>query len=179
VDDESRWITIDGRRWRATDPHIPETFRHELVDELMSARREVGRARRAGHDARERDARARVQHAKVALGERGQPWWERPSREGREARVRATTLALAEHRSPERTICPSDVARAVGGDGWRTLMEPVRSVVKDLARRGEVEILQRGEVVDPDHGWRGPIRIRRRPRTPPKTGASDPPRQPA
>ena len=160
--DEGHWITVDGRRWRATDPGIPERFRHELVDELMSARREVGRARRAGHDAEERDARARVQQAKVALGERGEPWWEPPSDEGRTARLRATTLALAEHRSPGRTICPSDVARAVGGERWRTVMETVRDVVRDLARTGEVEVLQRGEVLDPDGGWRGPIRIRRR-----------------
>ena len=160
--DDGRWITIDGRRWRATDPQIPEAFRRELVDELMAARREVGRARRAGGDVAERDARARVQRAKVALGERGDPWWEPPTAEGREARVRATTLALAEHRGPDRTICPSDVARAMGGDGWRSLMQPVREVVQDLARSGEVEILQRGEMLDPDGGWRGPIRIRRR-----------------
>jgi hypothetical protein len=159
--DDGRWITIDGRRWRATDPAIPERFRHELVDELMAARREVGRARRAGSDAAERDARGRVQHAKVALGERGQPWWEPPSDEGRVARLRATTLALAQHRSPDRTICPSDVARAVGGEQWRTVMEPVRSVVRDLARAGEVAVLQRGETLDPDAEWRGPIRIRR------------------
>lgn len=34
-------VIIDGRRWRATDPSIPERFRQELVDELMSARRAV------------------------------------------------------------------------------------------------------------------------------------------
>jgi hypothetical protein len=160
--DERRWITIDGRRWRATDPQIPEAFRQELVDELMAARREVGRARKAGESEEERDARARVQHAKVALGERGEPWWEPPSAEGRTARARATTLALADHRSPGRTLCPSDVARTMGGDSWRALMEPVREVVRDLARSGEVEILQRGDVLDPDRGWRGPIRVRRR-----------------
>jgi hypothetical protein len=161
VDDDGRWITIDGRRWRATDPGIPERFRHELVDELMAARREIGRAHRAGRDGEERAARTRVQHAKVALGERGEPWWEPPSDEGRTARLRATTLALAEHRSPDRTICPSDVARAVGGEKWRALMEPVREVVREVARAGEVQILQRGEVLDPEKGWRGPIRIRR------------------
>jgi hypothetical protein len=160
--DAGRWVTIDGRHWRATDPAIPDALRHELVDELMAARREVGRARRDGRAAEERAARARVQHAKVALGERGEPWWEPASTEGRAIRLRATTLALTGHRSPRRTICPSDVARAVGGDGWRTLLEPVRTVVRDLARGGEVEILQRGEVLDPDGGWRGPIRVRRR-----------------
>lgn len=159
---DGRSITVDGRRWRATDPQIPEPFRRELVDELMAARRAVAQARRADDDGAERAARARVQHAKVALGERGEPWWEPASDEGRETRVRATTLALAGHRGPDRTICPSDVARTVGGGSWRALMEPVREVVRDLARSGEVEVLQRGEVLDPTRGWRGPIRIRRR-----------------
>lgn len=30
---------VDGRRWRATDPSIPEPLRQELVNELMAARR--------------------------------------------------------------------------------------------------------------------------------------------
>jgi hypothetical protein len=67
---------------------------------------------------------------------------------------------LAGHRAPDRTICPSDVARAVGGDGWRSTMEPVRDVVRELARAGEVEVTQRGAVLDPDGEWRGPVRIR-------------------
>ena len=69
--DDGHWVVIDGRRWRATDPEIPEPFRRELVDELMAARREVGTRRRAHDAVAERDARDRVQQAKVALGERG------------------------------------------------------------------------------------------------------------
>ena len=43
-------VVITGRRWRATDPAIPESFRQELVDELMSARRAVKAAEPArGH----------------------------------------------------------------------------------------------------------------------------------
>lgn len=30
---------VGGRRWRASDPSIPEALRQELVDELMGARR--------------------------------------------------------------------------------------------------------------------------------------------
>ncbi len=69
-------MIIDGRRWRATDPSIPEERRQELVDELMDARRAVGTAKRASDAAGEKAARARVHAAKVALGERGKPWWE-------------------------------------------------------------------------------------------------------
>ena len=67
-------VVIDGRRWRATDPSIPEERRTELVRVLMAWRREV---RRTKGTPEESAARAGVQAAKVALGERGQPpWWE-------------------------------------------------------------------------------------------------------
>ncbi|MCA1564668.1 MAG: hypothetical protein LC803_03215 [Acidobacteria bacterium] len=67
---------IDGRRWRATDPNIPEERRQQLVNELMRARRDVGRALRAGDRDAEGEARGRVHECKVALGERGEKWWE-------------------------------------------------------------------------------------------------------
>ena len=78
--EDGRYIVVDGRRWRASDPGLAPERRAELVSELMSARRAVGAARRA-HDAdAERAARDRVHAAKVALGERGPPWWEQPRR---------------------------------------------------------------------------------------------------
>ena len=80
---EQRWVVIDGRRWRATDPLIPEDVAAELRKALMSARRAVGAARRAGDPVAERAARDRVQAAKVALGERGTPWWEQTDEERR------------------------------------------------------------------------------------------------
>ncbi|HSP39669.1 MAG TPA: DUF3253 domain-containing protein [Frankiaceae bacterium] len=61
--------------------------------------------------------------------------------------------------APGRTICPSDVARSLSADDWRPLMEPTRVVARRLVAEGEVEITQRGEVVDPST-VRGPIRIR-------------------
>lgn len=158
--EDGRWIVVGGRRWRATDPAIPEPFRQELVDELMDARRAVGVAKRAGDAGAEARARARVQAAKVALGERGQPWWEEPTDEGRRERLASAVLALAGRRAPDKTICPSDAARAVGGGSWRSLMEDARDVARSLARDGEVEVLQRGEPVDPDEPWKGPVRIR-------------------
>jgi hypothetical protein len=74
---DGHYVVIDGRKWRATDPSIPEERRKELVSELMAARRAVGAAKRAGDGEAERAARKRVHAAKVALGERGEPWWER------------------------------------------------------------------------------------------------------
>ena len=156
---DGRWILAGGRRWRATDPSIPEGFRQELVDHLMEARRAVGRARTADTVAA---ARREVQAAKVALGERGEPWWERPTEEGRRARIEAAILALAGHRGPDKTICPSDAARAIGGDSWRSVMPAAQDVARALARVGEVEVSQKGGVLDPAEPWKGPIRIRRR-----------------
>ena len=164
--DDDRWIRINGRRWRATDPGIPEPFRKELVDELMSARRAVGAAKRLGDPDAEALARARVNDAKVALGERGAPWWEPLHADDRRQRLEATVMTLARHRAPDRTICPSDAARAVGGDGWRSLLDPVRDVVRDLGHRHAVDVLQKGEVIPLDEPWRGPIRVRARPATP-------------
>jgi hypothetical protein len=88
-------------------------------------------------------------HAKVALG-------DGPIRR----RLKSSVRALAEHRGRVSSICPSDAARAVGGDNWRDLMADVREVARELARSGDVEITQSGHVVDPDGDWRGPVRIR-------------------
>ncbi|BEP14953.1 hypothetical protein acdb102_32640 [Acidothermaceae bacterium B102] len=83
--DDGHYVVIDGRRWRATDPAIPEAVAAALRAELMTARRAVGSALRAGDKAAERRARAAVQRTKEALGERGTPWWELTPQE-REAR---------------------------------------------------------------------------------------------
>jgi hypothetical protein len=78
--EDGRYVVIDGRRWRATDPAIPEARRAELTRALMAWRREVRRTK--GTDA-EAASRAGVQAAKVALGERGTPWWEQTDAERR------------------------------------------------------------------------------------------------
>lgn len=78
-----------------------------------------------------------------------------------EDRLRTAILALTRHRGPDSSICPSDAARAVGGERWRELMAQARDVARDLARAGEVEITQRGRPLRPDGDWVGPVRIRR------------------
>lgn len=84
--DDGRYVVIDGRRWRATDPDIPEPRRDELTKLLMAWRREVRRTQGTDEERRARDG---VQAAKVALGERGQPpWWDQTDAE-RKARWEA------------------------------------------------------------------------------------------
>lgn len=70
------------------------------------------------------------------------------------AQIEAALLALLAGR--EKTACPSEVARSLGGN-WRALMPRVREAAARLA--GRVEVLQRGEPVDPLQA-RGPIRMR-------------------
>ncbi|WP_244335992.1 hypothetical protein [Streptomyces seoulensis] len=80
---DGHFVVIDGRRWRATDPDVPEDIAARLRRHLMSARRAVRSALDAGDSEAESAARGRVQRAKVALGERGTPWWEQPGEERR------------------------------------------------------------------------------------------------
>jgi hypothetical protein len=75
-------------------------------------------------------------------------------------RLEHTILDLLGARAGAATICPSEAARAVGGDGWRDLMEPARQAARRRVAAGAVEITQGGRVVDPSTA-RGPIRIRR------------------
>lgn len=82
VVDDGHYVVVNGRKWRATDPSIPERRRAELTGVLMAWRREV---RRSKGTSDEKAARAGVSAAKVALGERGTPpWWEQTARQRRE-----------------------------------------------------------------------------------------------
>ncbi|NPD06607.1 DUF2256 and DUF3253 domain-containing protein [Nocardioides sp. zg-1308] len=78
-------------------------------------------------------------------------------------RLEEAITDLLAQRAASATICPSEAARQVGGDGdaWRELMEPARRAARRMVDRGEVEITQGGRVVDPSTA-KGPIRIRRR-----------------
>ena len=71
-------------------------------------------------------------------------------------------LELLAQRDCGKTICPSDAARALGGDaGFRPLMALVRAAAADLVATGEIEVTQRGRVVDLATA-RGAIRLRLR-----------------
>ena len=65
-----------------------------------------------------------------------------------------------------KSICPSEVARALAGGGeegaWRPLMGPVRQAALTLQREGRVEILRKGRPVPPEQ-VRGVIRLRAAP----------------
>lgn len=72
---DGRYFVVAGRLWRSSNPALAPELRQQLVDRLMDARRQVGSAKRAGDLDAERRARAEVDAAKRALGERGPVWW--------------------------------------------------------------------------------------------------------
>jgi hypothetical protein len=80
-----------------------------------------------------------------------------------QVRLRTLILELLERREPGKTICPSDAARALAGKDFRALMDTARAAAAELVADGEIEVTQRGEVVDIAPA-RGPIRLRRRSR---------------
>lgn len=154
---DGRFIVVDGRRWRATDPTLTPERRQELVDELMAARRAVATARRESDEVAEDEARSRVHAAKVGLGERGPKWWER---------IEQAILDAVEHRGPGKTICPSEVARdLVDRADISEVMPHVREAAAVLADRGAIATTQRGEPVDA-RSVKGPIRLGRPPEAP-------------
>lgn len=75
VTPDGRYLVVRGRLWRRSDPRLSAEAYARLVAQLMRARRDVGVARRADDAAALAAARARVDAAKVALGERGPVWW--------------------------------------------------------------------------------------------------------
>ena len=91
-----------------------------------------------------------------------QPFPESPPTRADDAAIRAEILRQTSTRGPDRSICPSEVARALAGgdDGpWRPLMAPVRRAAAELARAGRIEILRKGKPVPPE-AMRGVVRLR-------------------
>jgi hypothetical protein len=70
---DGRYFVVRGRLWRLSDPRLDPAEREQLVRDLMAARRAVRDAK--GDAAATADARAEVDKAKWALGERGPVWW--------------------------------------------------------------------------------------------------------
>lgn len=81
-----------------------------------------------------------------------------------EEAIRDCLLKLVRDRGPSKTICPSEVARALDSEDWRSLMPQVRAVGVALTHAEQIVVLQKGQVVDPETA-KGPIRYRFIPRS--------------
>jgi hypothetical protein len=95
---------------------------------------------------------------------------------GADAALEVAILSLLAERGAtgikDKTICPSEAAKVVGGDSargnekptrrdWEGLMEPARAAARRLAATGKIVITQHGAIVDPSTA-KGPIRLRLR-----------------
>ncbi|MDZ4088871.1 MAG: DUF3253 domain-containing protein [Tabrizicola sp.] len=72
--------------------------------------------------------------------------------------LREAILDLALQRGRDKSLCPSEVARALEPEDWQALMPEVRRVAGGMP---EIMATQNGVEVDPVAA-RGPIRLRLR-----------------
>ncbi|MEL6648504.1 MAG: DUF3253 domain-containing protein [Pseudomonadota bacterium] len=74
--------------------------------------------------------------------------------------IEKTILALCLERGTDKTICPSEAARALHNDDdtWRAVMPDVRRVAQRMAQAGQIAIY-RGGRAQPDHDVTGRIRL--------------------
>jgi len=71
-------------------------------------------------------------------------------------------LQLLDERAKNTSICPSEAARRIfADDQWRGHMEQTRRAARRLVANGQIEILQKGKVIDPSTA-KGPIRLRKK-----------------
>ncbi len=79
--------------------------------------------------------------------------------------LEAAILELLAERGRDKTICPSEAAKLVGGKAarrdWEGLMEPARAAARRLVAAGSIVITQHGKVVDPSTA-KGAIRLKLR-----------------
>lgn len=75
VTPDGRYFVVRGRLWRKSNPALAHAERQALVKRLMAARRVVRDALRVDDRDALAGARAEIDTAKIALGERGPVWW--------------------------------------------------------------------------------------------------------
>ena len=78
-----------------------------------------------------------------------------------EEEIGESILRLVAERGEGKTVCPSEVARHLGGphpDAWSPLMQPVRRIAVRLTKAGRLVILRKGKPADPDD-FRGIYRL--------------------
>jgi hypothetical protein len=72
-------------------------------------------------------------------------------------------LALVIARGPDKSICPTEAARALAGhppdEKWRGSLSPIRLAAQRLAKAGKIQILRKGKPIAPEDA-RGVIRLR-------------------
>ncbi|WP_233348674.1 DUF3253 domain-containing protein [Henriciella algicola] len=84
------------------------------------------------------------------------------SEEDRKRRQKASLdeliIELVSERGADKTVCPSEVARAKRDENWQQLMGEIRVRAVKLADAGQIAIYRNGKPVDP-HDFKGVYRL--------------------
>ena len=76
--------------------------------------------------------------------------------------IAETILRLLAERGPGKTVCPSEVARDIGGaqpEVWSPMMQPVRRIAVRMTKAGQIAILRKGKPVEDVDDFRGIYRL--------------------
>lgn len=93
--DDGHYIIVNGRKWRATDPLVPDNALAELKHFLAKGR--SGARRQNKNDMQKLSlSRKTTGLAKLGLGERGKPEWWNDTDEGRKERWENALIQLRE-----------------------------------------------------------------------------------
>jgi hypothetical protein len=77
-----------------------------------------------------------------------------------DAEIREAILRLTAERGPDKSICPSEAARALAGEArWQVLLPQVRRVAAALALEERIVITKKGKPVEPQN-FKGVIRLK-------------------
>lgn len=78
--------------------------------------------------------------------------------------IAAAILRQTAARGTAASLCPSEVARELAPETWRSLLSAVRREAAKLAAAGEIDILRKGKPIAPE-AMHGVIRLRAKPST--------------
>ncbi|KAK4466960.1 hypothetical protein QBC42DRAFT_258414 [Cladorrhinum samala] len=91
------YIIVNGRKWRAKDPNIPDEALRELKHYLAKGRSGVRKRNQEKDDTEKINlARRTTALAKLGLGERGKPEWWNDTDENRKQRWESSLASLRE-----------------------------------------------------------------------------------
>jgi len=77
--------------------------------------------------------------------------------------IETALLAHIAALGPDKTVCPSEIAKALTGQAtdseWRALLKPVRATAVALAQEGRIGVYRKGKPVADPSGVKGVIRL--------------------
>jgi len=74
-----------------------------------------------------------------------------------DARITAEILRQAAQAGPEKSVSPTEIARALAPE-WRPLLTDVRRAAQRLAAEERIDILRKGKPVPPEQLKAGPVK---------------------